>query len=211
MIRNGCVSLVFVWALLLGASGCGDASAAGSPCQQMCQSWEDCPGLTWGVDCLSICEEAVEDANALGGSCPALFDEVVECWTQLTCSEVYLRNTSGFYDDECVVKETAVAQCVPGEPATPDDELDEFSLACEALCEAIDDCPTLEANADCRETCVTQFTSFENGTELCTESLINDINCRAGLSCTALRNRITGSSVPDACGEADAIAEAACF
>jgi len=212
MIRNTLISMTMVWALAFAASGCGDASAAvGSKCAQMCQHWEDCPGLTWAVDCVSICEELVEDAEVLGGTCPGLLEAELDCMTQLSCGEVYLRNTGGFYTDECVAKEAARMQCEPGDPVPAEDVNEEFSLACEAFCNAADDCPTLEADADCREECVATMSGFENGTELCTESLLNDITCQAALTCSALSNRVNGRFVRDACTEADSVAEAACF
>lgn len=209
MLRHTTVSLVLVGVVTLASAGCGNASAeGGTRCQQMCQHWEDCPGLTWAVDCVSICEEAVQDAEVLGGTCPALLEREVACKAQLSCGEVYLRNTGGFYDDECVAAEAAVAQCVP---ASLDDVDEEFALACQAFCDAIDDCPALSTEPGCRDACISAFSAFNDGTELCTEAIINDVACQSSLDCGAIGNRINSVVARDACSDADAIAEAACF
>lgn len=216
MTRNTLMTLVFTGSFAFATTGCGDASEnLVSKCQQMCQHWEDCPGLTWAVDCVSICEEAVEDAEVLGGTCPALLEAEITCKAQLTCGEVYLRNTGGFYSDECVAPEAATRQCEPGEPAPTEEFNDEFDdellLACQAYCDRGDECPNLVPDADCVQGCYEGFSSFEDGTLVCRDALIDAVNCTAALSCAELSDRVNRRSQVDSCTNPIRTAEALCL
>jgi hypothetical protein len=213
MIQNHTLTTVLALGALVGAAGCGDASASdsvGGKCAQMCQHGDSCPYLYAERDCVSECETAVEEAALLGGTCPGAIDEVIACHTQLTCDELTRRATGGFYNDECVMREQAAAQCIPGDAVEPDPNADELTLACEAVCNAIDDCPRTLAEPDCLEVCVSGYRRADNGMASCTAAIVDTLNCQAAMSCSEIENRVRGGAPNDSCLEADRTAEASC-
>ncbi len=210
MIRTKPLQIVFVAGALLTSVGCGD-DAAGSACEERCARADSCPNLVADSDCVSICEDAVEQAQALGGTCPGAIDAVIACQTSLSCTELTARVVSSFYDDECVAVEQAAQRCVPGEPFTPDPSTDELTLACEAVCEAIDSCPTTRAEPNCLQICVDGYGAAENGTMACSGAIIDTLNCQAAMSCEEIENRVRGLSAADRCRGADDRAAAACL
>jgi hypothetical protein len=214
MTRNTILRLAISLGALLIAAGCGDASTdggIGSKCEQMCQRADDCPNVYAESDCVSVCEKTVEAAAQLGGTCPQAVDAVVDCTIQLSCDELFTRALGGYYNDECVAKERAANQCVPGDPVEQPNSDDELLLACQAICDAGDDCPGLVPDADCVQGCYDGFGAFEDGTAACHEALVTAVNCQAALSCTELSNRVNQRGFDDSCTETDRIAEQLCL
>jgi len=214
MTRNTIVGLAISLGALSTAAGCGDASADGSfvtKCEQMCRRADDCPNVYAQSDCVSVCKAAVEQAALLGGTCPGAVDELVECNMQLSCDELFTRALGGYYNDECVAKERAANQCAPGDPVEQPGSEDELRLACQAICDAGDDCPTLASDRDCLQGCYDGFSAFEDGTAACHEAVVSAVNCQAALSCTELSNRVNQRGFNDSCTETDSIAEQRCF
>lgn len=214
MSRNETLQFVLCAVAILTSVGCGDA-AAGSACEERCQRADSCPNLVADSDCVSVCEEVVEQAQALGGTCPGAIDDVVACHTGLSCSELTARVTSSFYDDECVALEQAAQRCQPGDPvdtgSSPDPEpVDELTLACDAACTAIDACPTTRAEVDCLQICVDGYGAAGNGSAACRAAIIDTVNCQAGMTCQEIENRVRGLSSYDTCRAADDRAAALC-
>ncbi|MBW2403185.1 MAG: hypothetical protein JRF42_05110 [Deltaproteobacteria bacterium] len=212
MIRNNTVRFVVCLGALFAAVGCGDASsdAIGSKCEQMCQHGDSCPNLYAESDCVSTCVRAVEEADLLGGTCPDAIDNVVGCHTALTCDELTRRAVGSYYDDACVAVEQAATRCVPGDPVEPEPPADELTFACEAVCTAIDDCPTTFAEPDCVEICVNGYRSAENGSEACTGAIVDTLTCQAAMTCSEIENRVLGRTTDDSCRDADRRAEELC-
>lgn len=216
MIRKNTIRFVVCLCASLAAAGCGDPSsddfgsssnAIRSECEQMCQHGDSCPNLYAESDCVSVCEEAVEDAELLGGTCPSALDEVIACHTRLSCDELTRRAVGSYYNDDCVAKEEAAKRCEPGDPSPPNDEL---ALACEALCNAIDDCPSTFAERDCAEICVEGFDRVDNSLADCSNAIIDTLTCQAGMSCAEIEARVLGRGTADSCDGADSRAEAIC-
>jgi len=210
MIRNHSIRFVLCLGACFAATGCGDASpdgGIGSKCQQMCQHGDDCPNLYAPSDCVSNCEAAVADAELVGGTCPGALDVAIGCQLNLSCEELMRRAISSSYDDQCVAKEQAVLQCTPGEPEPASDEL---SLACEAVCAAIDDCPRTDANSNCIEVCVADYGRAENGSADCSRAIVNTLTCQAAMTCTEIENRVLGRATDDACRNADRTLRSTC-
>lgn len=210
MTRNPIVPTLFCLLVALAAAGCGDASADetfASQCQRMCAHGDACPNLVAQPDCVANCEEAVADAAALGGTCPGLLDEVISCQQRLSCSELTDRARGGFYDDQCVVRDEALRQCVPGDRVPSDDGtpdgVGELALACQAACDAFDACPRTRAEVNCLEICIDGFGGLQNGEEDCTDALVDSLNCQAGLTCAELEDRAVGRGLEDGCTDVD--------
>ena len=201
-------------ALAGAVAGCGDASADGgsaSKCEQMCQHGDSCPNLYAPSDCAAECEAAVAEAKTRGGSCPGTLDAVIACHTQLSCGELQTRALSRFYDDECVAKERAAALCIPGEPIGDEPEDDELTLACAAVCDAVNDCPRAQAEPTCVDICVADWRRAQNGAESCNGAIIDSLSCQAAMSCAEIENRILGRDYNDSCRVADNAAQNICF
>ena len=219
MTANNTLLLTLCIGVLTSVAGCGDASASdsvGGKCARMCERADGCQRVEADDDCVSVCEEAVEAADSLGGTCPGALDDFITCHTQLSCGELYARALGGYYNDECVVRQAALDRCTPGAPVDPgpSDEqpsTDELELACEAFCETGDECPNLIPDADCVEACYDGFGQFLNGTVECSNALINAVNCQAALSCSDLGNRVNGRAALDGCTDSDSAAERLCF
>lgn len=219
MIRTNTIGFVVCLGAILVAIGCGDASSdgtIGSKCEQMCQHGDSCPNLYAENDCVSSCEAAVKEAALLGGTCPSTIDEVLACQMRLTCDELTRRAVGGYYNDDCVAKDEAATQCVSGDPVEPGasdqpGSTDELALACEAVCDAVDHCPSLFAEPDCVQICVDGFRAAENGSDSCAEAIVNTVTCQAAMTCEELSNRVNGRGIHDSCREADRFAEQRCF
>jgi hypothetical protein len=176
----------------------------------MCQHGDSCPYIYAEADCVSECEAGVEEAKLLGGTCPEAIDELIDCHTRLTCEELTRRATGGYYNDDCVAKEQAVQQCIPGESTSSEVVEDELSLACAAICGAIDDCPTTFAEPNCVDVCLTGYRRAKNGSPSCTDAVIETINCQAAMNCEEIENRVLNRSSDDSCRDTDRLAEGAC-
>lgn len=210
MICNYTTRFVLCLGAFLAAVGCGDASPNDgivSKCQQMCRHGDNCPTLYAPSDCVSTCEAAVADAELLGGTCPGALDVAIGCHLNLSCDELRRRAISSSYNDQCVVSERAVLQCIPAgrEPAN-----DELSLACEAVCNAIDDCPRTDATSNCVQVCLADYGRAENGAADCSGTIIGTLTCQAAMTCTEIENRVLGRSTDDSCRNADRTMQSTC-
>jgi len=210
MISKNTIRLVLCLAAFLAAVGCGDASpdgAIGSKCQQMCQHGDKCPNLYAPSDCVSTCEAAVADAELLGGTCPGALEVAIGCQLNLSCDELMRRAISSSYTDQCVAREQAVLQCIPGDPEPAGEEL---SLACEAVCHAVDDCPRTEATANCVQVCVADYGRAEDGAADCSGAIVNTLTCQAAMTCAEIENRVLGRPSDDSCRNADRSMQSTC-
>lgn len=212
MIRIHTIRFVVCLGALFAAVGCGDASSGeiGSKCEQMCQHGDSCPNLYAESDCVSTCELAAEEADLLGGTCPRAMDEMIECHTRLTCDELTSRAIGSYYNDDCVAKEQAAKRCIPGDSVEPETPADELTLACDAVCNAIDDCPSTLAEPDCVEICINGYRSAENGAAACSGAIVDTLTCQAAMTCAEIGNRVLGNLTDDSCREADRTAESLC-
>lgn len=215
MIHHDPVRMTLCALALLSSIGCGDSSPASS-CEALCQRADSCPNLYAEKDCVSVCEESVKQAQALGGTCPGAIDDVIACQTGLSCSELSVRAVSSFYDDECVAVEQAAVKCEPGDPVGSDPSAnqppdDELALACSGLCDALDACPRTRAESNCLQICVEGYRSAQNGSEACSTAVVDTLNCQSAMSCEEIENRVLGRSVDDACRASDQRAISACL
>lgn len=87
----------------------------------------------------------------------------------------------------------------------------ELTFACDALCDALDSCPTIRALDDCVAECVDGYRVAENGSADCSSAVIDMIDCQSAMSCSEKENRILGLSARDSCTEADEQAVTACL
>jgi hypothetical protein len=186
----------------------------------MCAKADSCPNLYAESDCVSSCEVVVAEAAELGGTCPRAVDNMIACHKALSCTDLTQRAISNYHVDECTPTEQSVRSCEAGDPVAPGDggnqedpELppDELALACDALCQAIDSCPTTRAESDCLEVCVTSYGSVENGSSVCRGALIDTLNCQAAMTCGEIENRVRGYDAFDSCREADDHAAEVCL
>ena len=63
----------------------------GGKCARLCERADSCQNVEAQDNCVSVCEEAVEAASSLGGTCPGAVDEMIACQTQLSCGELLAR------------------------------------------------------------------------------------------------------------------------
>lgn len=206
MTRNPIVPTALCLLVALVAAGCGDASAdetSASQCQRLCEYADSCPRVFAVDDCVSNCEDAVEEAAALGGTCPGSLDDFISCQQQLSCSDLADRARGGFYDDACVPREEALRECVPGDAPSlgggNPDEVGELALACQSLCDAYDDCPTIVPEPDCLSICVDGLLEPQNGEAVCADAVVDMVNCRAAMSCRELDSFARDPDIEDRC------------
>jgi hypothetical protein len=100
-----------------------------------------------------------------------------------------------------------VAQCIPSGPEPASDEL---SLACEAVCGAIDDCARTEAASNCVQVCIADYGRAKNGASECGNAIVDTLTCQAAMSCTEIENRVLERQTDDSCRDADRRLERVC-
>lgn len=109
---------VIAWAALAlavaSSGGCGDAeTSAISACESICARGDTCPNLYSEPDCATVCQQALADAKAEGGTCDAAMQDVVECHAGLSCDELAGRMLDPFHVDDCMALEERLDQCEP--------------------------------------------------------------------------------------------------
>jgi hypothetical protein len=214
--NNNIVRALICVGVLTAGIGCGD-DAGGTPCEQACARIDSCPNVRSEDSCVETCEDVVAQSAALGGSCPGAVDEVIACHMALSCTDITQRAISSYHVDECTPKEQSADNCEPGDPVDPNDgrnpepPADELALACGALCDAVDLCPTTYAESGCLDACVATFGSVGNGTAACRGAIIDTLDCQSAMTCSEIENRVLGYELSDSCRAADNRAAAICI
>ncbi|MEM7435382.1 MAG: hypothetical protein AAF436_09550 [Myxococcota bacterium] len=201
------LALLALGVALLG-SGCGDSAQAdslGSPlCEARCANGDACPGIEAQFDCVSECEEALAQADALGGTCPQAMEDVFVCQSNLSCRDIESRLLSPNHVDECTSFERAVQFCEPAPAAspTPTPTNSEPLLACEAFCDSAEACG-VEFREDCVQVCASGYPEYEAQSAACGQTFVDAFDCYSNLTCGELLDRINEVGRVDSCTAID--------